>query len=98
MEKRKRSRVKRKELDAKKEEKDRQERMFQIMSQNPQMAMMQQGGMMPQGMGQGMYNMPPQGYQPGYSGQGQGGSRYQPPPPDQSGNPYAGTGGGRDRS
>jgi len=60
-----------------KQEAEREERMMQIMAQNPQLAMLQNGGsplpMMSGGAGSmPMYSSPPP-----------------PPPADNSGNPYA---------
>lgn len=81
IEQRKRERRKRVEAKKRKEEADREERMMQLMAQNPQM-MLQQGGGMPM-MSGGMSGMPMSMYAP------QGPP--QPPPPDNSGNPYAST-------
>lgn len=63
-------------LREKQEERERQDRMMQIMSQNPMMAYKD----MPKDMQKDMMSM--------YAQQG-GGQRRGPPPADQSGNPYA---------
>jgi len=81
IEERKRARQKKQQARAKQEENDRQERMFQIMSQsqNPMMAYGMQNGMQ-NGM---MPNMP------NWMPQGPGQQRQASPQADQSGNPYA---------
>lgn len=77
IEQRKRERRKRLEARKRKQEEEREERLLQIMAQNPQMAMLQQGGV----------NLPMMS-----GGAGVAVPKYVPPPPppaDNSGNPYA---------
>lgn len=77
IEQRKRERRKRVEARKRKQEEEREERLLQIMAQNPQMAMLQQGGI----------NLPMMS-----GGAGAAVPKYVPPPPppaDNSGNPYA---------
>ena len=99
LEKRKREKRKRTIQREKQREEERQERMMHIMESYPQMApqmsMAQQNGLLPQ-----TYKMPRGPNEGGeFGGQAGGGQdRYTPyqPAADQSGTPYAGSG-GRDR-
>lgn len=75
IEQRKRERRKRLEARKRKQEEEREERLLQIMAQNPQMAMLQNGGNLPM-MSGGAGGMPKYVPPP-------------PPPADNSGNPYA---------
>ena len=75
IEQRKRERRKRLEARKRKQEEEREERLLQIMAQNPQMAMLQNGGNLPM-MSGGAGGLPKYVPPP-------------PPPADNSGNPYA---------
>lgn len=91
IEKRKNARRKRQVAKQRQAEEARQERLMQIMSQNPQAAMMMQGGGMGMGGHGGQYpmmQMPMYGGGGGGGGGGGAGTSMQPQA-DQSGNPYA---------
>ncbi|KAK6404639.1 hypothetical protein LTR81_020509 [Elasticomyces elasticus] len=87
IEKRKRERTKKKAIRARDEEKQRQEQMMNLWSQNPMMAMSMQG--MAQQTGGRIPIMPSMPQQQQQQQQSQQRYYNDPPPPDLSGNPYA---------